>query len=76
MEIARAFPQVGSAADVSHWPTRKYKKYRAYLLWIRKVESYGGSRDEEEADDGTPRWWVEGSEDTPSWETESFERVR
>jgi hypothetical protein len=66
---------VGTALDVSHWPTRKYKKYRAYLLWMRRVESYAPPDDEEE-DEG-PRWWVEDSStDEPSWETESFTRPR
>jgi hypothetical protein len=65
---------VGTARDVSHWPTRKYKKYRAYLLWMRRVESYAPPSEDE--DDGTPRWWVEEGSDAPSWETESFTRSR
>lgn len=66
---------MGSAADVGRWPTRKYKKYRAYLLWLRKVESWSGETDEEE-DDGTPKWEVVEGDDAPSWEAESFRRVR
>lgn len=77
MEISRSFPGVGSALDVAHWSTRKYKKYRAFLLWMRKLErsAYEDPIEVEDEDDDTPRWGRVGDENEPDWEAERFTRV-
>lgn len=67
----------GGAATVARWPTRKYKKHRAYLVWSRRQELLAAGVDldgkAEDEDDGTPRWEVvnDGGGD---WESESHTR--
>ena len=66
---------MGGAEAVAHWPTRKYKKYRSYLNWFRKIESGAWDKPEDE-DDGTPSWRVEHVGETAPWEAEQFQRLR
>lgn len=64
----------GGAEAVAHWPTRKYKKYRSYLTWVRRVESGFYDQPQEEPDDGTPSWRVERIGSEAPWEADSFQR--
>lgn len=62
---------------MGHWPTRKYKKYRSYLMWVRRVESGDWDKpDDEEADDGTPSWRVETIGEDAPWDDDSFRKLR
>lgn len=80
-EIARAFSVPGGATAVARWTTRKYKKYVAYLGWRHRQELIAAGidpdkrDDEDEEDDGTPKWEV-SSDEGGDWESESHSRPR